>query len=92
MSQHLGDPIIEGRNLANAIKSATLAVKAGEAVDLEPLGERVQALTEALNQTPPDNPEAAQEARNGLVVVAKALDALETALAGRAPQSTARES
>ena len=88
MTINLGDPVIEGRNLANAIKSATLAVKAGETVDLEPLGKRVQALTQALEQTPPNDPEAAEEARSGLAGVAKALDSLEAALAARAPHPT----
>ena len=78
------DPLTEADALADAIRVAMLAVKAGETVDLEPLGERVRALTDTLNQSPPAEPARALAARDGLGKVVTALDALEAALDRRA--------
>lgn len=74
------NPETEAAALAADINAAAAAALDGASVDAEPLGERVRALTEALHQTPPENPERAAAAREGLEQVITALDGLEAAL------------
>lgn len=83
------NPEDEAAALAADITAAAGAAADGAAVDAEPLGARVRALTEALNQTPPESPERAAAAREGLEKVVAALDALEAALAGQAADAAA---
>lgn len=74
------NPETGAAQLAADITAAAEAALNGATVDAEPLGAQVRALTEALHQAPPENPERAAAAREGLEQVIIALDKLEAAL------------
>lgn len=76
-------PEDEAAALAADIIAAAEKIRGGAPVDAEPLGERVRALTEALNQTPPADAARANAARAALEQVITALGELEAALAGQ---------